>query len=118
MHYDGWSKGARSYKALAKEVEQRVRKEQSGNGYKQRLGSRTGFAIPTSGVEAEFDVTAKVDEQTGERTAADAVRQVAPALIDPNPHQPGPRLTSGARGAGGEHPVHRHFAAYGGDEAG
>jgi chromosome partitioning protein len=26
MHYDGWSKGARSYKALAKEVEQRSRK--------------------------------------------------------------------------------------------
>jgi len=24
MHYDGWSKGARSYKALAKEVEQRA----------------------------------------------------------------------------------------------
>ncbi|HEX3081739.1 MAG TPA: ParA family protein, partial [Candidatus Saccharimonadia bacterium] len=26
MHYDGWSKGARSYKALAKEVEQRATK--------------------------------------------------------------------------------------------
>lgn len=25
MHYDGWSKGARSYKALAKEVEQRAK---------------------------------------------------------------------------------------------
>jgi chromosome partitioning protein len=28
MHYDGWSKGARSYKALAKEVEQRAKAKQ------------------------------------------------------------------------------------------
>jgi ParB family chromosome partitioning protein len=39
-------------------------------------------------VEAQFDVTAKVDEKTGERVSADTVRQVDPALIDPNPHQP------------------------------
>jgi len=30
MHYDGWSKGARSYKALAKEVEKRSKRTREG----------------------------------------------------------------------------------------
>jgi ParB family chromosome partitioning protein len=51
------------------------------------LGRGLDSLIPTAGVEAQFDVTAKVDETTGERVS-DTVRQVAPALVDPNPHQP------------------------------
>lgn len=52
------------------------------------LGRGLDSLIPTAGVEAQFDVTAKVDEKTGERVSADTVRSVDPELIDPNPHQP------------------------------
>ncbi len=49
----------------------------------QKRGLGRGFdsLIPTQIVEAEFDVTAKV-------AGGDQLREVAPALVDPNPHQP------------------------------
>ncbi|HSX01844.1 MAG TPA: ParB/RepB/Spo0J family partition protein [Candidatus Saccharimonadia bacterium] len=55
---------------------------------KRGLGRGFDSLIPTQLVEDEFDVTAKVDAATGERTSADTLREVDPNLIDPNPHQP------------------------------
>lgn len=54
---------------------------------KRGLGRGFESLIP-SAVETEFDVTAKVDRETGERVSGDVVKEVAPALVDPNPHQP------------------------------
>jgi ParB family chromosome partitioning protein len=48
---------------------------------KRGLGRGFESLIPTQIVEAEFDVTAAPAEQS-------ALREVAPNLIDPNPHQP------------------------------
>jgi len=55
---------------------------------KRGLGRGFDSLIPTQIVEEEFDITAKVDEKTGERASADTLREVDPNLIDPNPHQP------------------------------
>jgi ParB family chromosome partitioning protein len=55
---------------------------------KRGLGRGFDSLIPTQIVEEEFDVTAKVDEATGERKSQDALREVAIDLVDPNPHQP------------------------------
>ncbi len=53
------------------------------------LGRGFESLIPTSQVvEDEFDVTAKVDAKTGERHSVDAVLEVDPNMVDPNPHQP------------------------------
>jgi len=52
------------------------------------LGRGLDSLIPTAGVEAQFDVTAKVDEKTGERVSADTVRSVDPELIDPTSRGP------------------------------
>lgn len=54
---------------------------------KRGLGRGFDSLIPTQVVEDEFDITAPVDE-SGQRTSADLVREVDPALVDPNPHQP------------------------------
>ncbi len=54
---------------------------------KRGLGRGFDSLIPTQLVDEEFDVTAAVDE-SGQRTSADLVLQVAPGLVDPNPHQP------------------------------
>jgi ParB family transcriptional regulator, chromosome partitioning protein len=54
---------------------------------KRGLGRGFDALIPTQLVDEEFDVTAKVDE-SGKRTAGDAIREVVPELVDPNPHQP------------------------------
>lgn len=54
---------------------------------KRGLGRGFDSLIPTQIVEDEFDVTAKVDGE-GNRTSADAVHELDPGLIDPNPHQP------------------------------
>src|SRR5664279_2405366 len=54
---------------------------------KQRgLGRGLDSLIPTQIVEAEFDVTAKAEG--GNQAVVDAVLQVDPMLVDPNPHQP------------------------------
>ncbi len=55
---------------------------------KRGLGRGFDSLIPTQIVEEEFDVTAKVDAKTGERASGDALREVDPSLVDPNPHQP------------------------------
>ncbi len=55
---------------------------------KRGLGRGFDALIPTQLVEDEFDVTAPVDAKTGERTSSDTLREVDPALVDPNPHQP------------------------------
>lgn len=47
---------------------------------KRGLGRGFDSLIPTQVVEEEFDVTAKTD--------ASGMREVAPDLVDPNPHQP------------------------------
>jgi ParB family transcriptional regulator, chromosome partitioning protein len=54
---------------------------------KRGLGRGFDSLIPTQIVEDEFDVTAKVGDD-GHRTSGDMVREVDPALVDPNPHQP------------------------------
>jgi ParB family transcriptional regulator, chromosome partitioning protein len=54
---------------------------------KRGLGRGFDSLIPTGMVEAEFDVTAKVDD-AGHRTSGDVIREVDPNLVDPNPHQP------------------------------
>ena len=54
---------------------------------KRGLGRGFDSLIPTPVVETEFDVTAKVDE-SGKRVSGDLIREVAPGLVDPNPHQP------------------------------
>lgn len=54
---------------------------------KRGLGRGFDALIPTQMVEDEFDVTAPVDE-SGHRSSADLVREVAPVMVDPNPHQP------------------------------
>lgn len=54
---------------------------------KRGLGRGFDSLIPTGVVEAEFDVTAPVNA-SGERVSGDAVREIDPFLIDPNPHQP------------------------------
>jgi len=54
---------------------------------KRGLGRGFDSLIPTPVVETEFDVTAKVDE-SGKRVSGDLIREVDPALVDPNPHQP------------------------------
>lgn len=54
---------------------------------KRGLGRGFDSLIPTPVVETEFDVTAKVDE-TGKRVSGEVVQEVAPELVDPNPHQP------------------------------
>ncbi|HEY2004528.1 MAG TPA: ParB/RepB/Spo0J family partition protein [Candidatus Saccharimonadia bacterium] len=54
---------------------------------KRGLGRGFDSLIPTPVVETEFDVTAKVDE-SGKRVSGDMVLEVAPELVDPNPHQP------------------------------
>src|SRR5215216_5566701 len=54
---------------------------------KRGLGRGFDSLIPTQIVEDEFDVTAKVDD-SGHRTSGDLVQEVAPELVDPNPHQP------------------------------
>ncbi|HUD11537.1 MAG TPA: ParB/RepB/Spo0J family partition protein [Candidatus Saccharimonadia bacterium] len=55
----------------------------------KRRGLGRGFdsLIPTQVVEDEFDVTAKVDE-SGHRVSVDAVHELHPDLLDPNPYQP------------------------------
>src|SRR6266851_4935761 len=53
---------------------------------KRGLGRGFDTLIPTSIVEDEFDVTAKVDEG-GHRTG-DAIRMIPVEMVDPNPHQP------------------------------
>jgi ParB family chromosome partitioning protein len=59
-------------------------------GKKRGLGRGFDSLIPTQVVETEFDVTAPVD-QTGHRHS-DALREVEPELVDPNPHQPRTRF--------------------------
>ena len=54
---------------------------------KRGLGRGFDALIPTQMVEDEFDITAPVDA-SGQRSTADLVLEVAPALVDPNPHQP------------------------------
>jgi ParB family transcriptional regulator, chromosome partitioning protein len=54
---------------------------------KRGLGRGFDSLIPTQIVEDEFDVTAKVDGD-GTRKSVDAVHELDPAIIDPNPHQP------------------------------
>src|SRR5437868_1657497 len=54
---------------------------------KRGLGRGFDSLIPTSIAEEEFDVTADVNED-GQRVSSESVRQIAPELIDPNPHQP------------------------------
>lgn len=54
---------------------------------KRGLGRGFDSLIPTAIVEAEFDVTAPVNE-AGTRVSADSVREIDPFLVDPNPHQP------------------------------
>lgn len=54
---------------------------------KRGLGRGFDSLIPTPVVETEFDVTAQVDE-SGKRVSGDVVHEVAPELLDPNPHQP------------------------------
>jgi ParB family chromosome partitioning protein len=54
---------------------------------KRGLGRGFDSLIPTQIVEDEFDVTAKTDAE-GNRTSADAVHELPPDLVDPNPHQP------------------------------
>jgi ParB family chromosome partitioning protein len=53
---------------------------------KRGLGRGFDSLIPTT-IEDEFDVTASVDA-SGKRTSNDTLREVDPALVDPNPHQP------------------------------
>ena len=55
---------------------------------KRGLGRGFDSLIPTQMVEEEFDVTAHVDAETGQRSSSDTLREVDPNLIDPNPHQP------------------------------
>jgi ParB family chromosome partitioning protein len=55
---------------------------------KRGLGRGFDSLIPTQIVEEEFDITAQVDEKTGERKSTDTLREVDPNLVDPNPHQP------------------------------
>lgn len=50
------------------------------------LGKGFDALIPTQLVEEEFDPTAK--QTGGKRVSGDAVYQLDPATIDPNPHQP------------------------------
>ena len=54
---------------------------------KRGLGRGFDALIPTQLVEEEFDVTAAVDD-SGKRSSNDTLREVSPALVDPNPHQP------------------------------
>ncbi|MBW3537952.1 ParB/RepB/Spo0J family partition protein [Candidatus Parcubacteria bacterium] len=54
---------------------------------KRGLGRGFDALIPTQLVEEEFDPTAATTE-AGQRVSGDVVRQVAPAAIEPNPHQP------------------------------
>lgn len=54
---------------------------------KRGLGRGFDSLIPTGIVETEFDVTAPVNNE-GSRISGDAVREVDPFLLDPNPHQP------------------------------
>ena len=54
---------------------------------KRGLGRGFDSLIPSGIVEAEFDVTAPKNAE-GERVSADAVRNIDPFLLDPNPHQP------------------------------
>jgi ParB family chromosome partitioning protein len=58
----------------------------SAVGKKRGLGRGFDSLIPTQVVDTEFDVTAPVD-QSGQRHS-DALREVEPELISPNPHQP------------------------------
>jgi len=53
----------------------------TGSSNKRGLGRGFDALIPTQLVEEEFDVTAAPAEQS-------ALREVAPSLVDPNPHQP------------------------------
>ena len=55
---------------------------------KRGLGRGFDALIPMQVVEDEFDVTANMNTATGRRTSGDILREVSPALIDPNPHQP------------------------------
>jgi ParB family chromosome partitioning protein len=55
---------------------------------KRGLGRGFESLIPTQLVEEEFDVTAQTSEATGQRTSLDSIREVDPALVMPNPHQP------------------------------
>jgi len=54
---------------------------------KRGLGRGFDALIPTQMGEAEFDVTAPVDE-SGHRSSNDTLREVSPNTVDPNPHQP------------------------------
>ena len=54
---------------------------------KRGLGRGFDSLIPTQLVEAEFDVTAKAGPG-GQPKVLDTLREVAPMLVDPNPHQP------------------------------
>lgn len=56
---------------------------------KRERGLGRGFdtLIPTAIVETEFDVQAAIGAD-GKRVEASPLREVDPALIDPNPHQP------------------------------
>lgn len=54
---------------------------------KRGLGRGFDSLIPTAIVEEEFDVQATVDD-SGQRVSRDTVVEVAPDLVDPNPHQP------------------------------
>lgn len=54
---------------------------------KRGLGRGFDSLIPTQIVEEEFDVTARADA-SGKRISQDTLREVAPDLVDPNPHQP------------------------------
>lgn len=54
---------------------------------KRGLGRGFDSLIPTQLVEAEFDVTAKAGTD-GQPKALEALRDVSPELVDPNPHQP------------------------------
>lgn len=55
---------------------------------KRGLGRGFESLIPTQIVEEEFDVTAKLDVATGKSRQGEMLREVAPDLVDPNPHQP------------------------------
>lgn len=55
---------------------------------KRGLGRGFDSLIPTDLVDKEFDISGKLVDDEGHRVSEETMREVDPALIDPNPHQP------------------------------